>query len=53
MAVRRTGQSVSSWLRGQTMLNNTARHQLKRGNVLGSHNQVYRQIRRSMGLTSG
>lgn len=36
-----------------TYKGNTGRHQLVKGNKLGSHNQVYRQIRKSFGLSTG
>lgn len=32
---------------------NTGRHQLVPGNKMGSHNTVYRQIRKGLGMSAG
>jgi hypothetical protein len=53
MARRGTAQSVASRVKGMTMLGNSGRHQLVAGNKLGSHNKVYRQIRKGMGMSAG
>lgn len=52
---RRNGQTLKSRIAGATgtYLGNSGRHQLVRGNKLGSHQTVYRQIRQSMGLSAG
>lgn len=34
-------------------MGNSNRRQLIKGNRLGSHNKVYRQIRKGLGLSSG
>lgn len=34
-------------------MGNSNRHQLIRGNRLGSHKTVYRQLRKSFGLSAG
>lgn len=34
-------------------LGNSRRHQLVKGNKLGTHNKVYRQIRKKLGISAG
>jgi hypothetical protein len=52
---RRSGQSIKGRIAGATKsyMGNSGRHQLVAGNKLGSHDQVRRQIRSSMGLSAG
>lgn len=52
---RRNGQSLRGRIAGATgsYLGNSGRHQLVAGNKLGSHNTVYRQLRRGFGMSAG
>ncbi|MBA7488952.1 MAG: hypothetical protein HG422_08010 [Prevotella sp.] len=52
---RRNGQSLRGRIAGATgsYLGNNGRHQLVAGNKLGSHNTVYRQLRRGFGMSAG
>jgi hypothetical protein len=49
---RRNGQTLRGRIAGATgtYLGNSGRHSLEKGNKLASHQTVYRQIRKSMGL---
>lgn len=52
---RRNAQKLKGRIAGATgsYLGNRGRHQLVAGNKLGSHNKVYRQIRKSFGMSAG
>ena len=52
---RKNGQTLKGRIAGATKsyMGNTGRHQLVQGNKLGSHNTVYRQIRKGFGLSAG
>lgn len=52
---RRNGQNLRGRIAGATgsYLGNSGRHSLERGNRLASHNTVYRQIRKSFGMSAG
>lgn len=52
---RRNGQTLKSRINGETgaYLGNNRNHSLEKGNKLASHNTVYRQIRKSFGLSTG
>ena len=52
---RRNGQNLRGSIAGATgsYLGNSGRHSLERGNRLASHNTVYRQIRKSFGMSAG
>ena len=49
---RKNGQTLRGRIAGATgtYLGNSGRHSLQRGNKLASHQTVYRQLRKSMGL---
>lgn len=48
-------KSIKSRIAGatKTYLGNSGRHSLEKGNKLASHNKVYRQIRKSFGMSAG
>lgn len=48
-------KSVKSRIAGatKTYLGNSGRHSLERGNKLASHKTVYRQLRKSFGMSAG
>lgn len=52
---RRNGKTLRGRIAGATgsYLGNSGRHQLVRGNKLGSHQTVYRQVRQGLGLSAG
>lgn len=52
---RRNGQSLRGRIAGATgtYLGNSGRHSLERGNKLASHQTVYRQLRKSFGMSAG
>ena len=52
---RRNGQSLRGRIAGATgtYLGNSGRHSLERGNKLASHKTVYRQLRKSFGMSAG
>lgn len=52
---RRNGKNLRGRIVGATgtYLGNSGRHQLVRGNKLGSHQTVYRQLRKSFGMSAG
>lgn len=55
MAKRGDQQSIKGRISGATKsyMGNSGRHQLVKGNKLGSHDTVYRQIRKAFGLSAG
>ena len=50
-----SSKSIKSRIAGatKTYLGNSGRHSLERGNKLASHNTVYRQLRKSFGMSAG
>ena len=52
---RRNGQTLKGRIAGATgsYLGNSGRHSLEKGNKLASHNTVYRQLRKSFGMSTG
>ncbi|MEG2067160.1 MAG: hypothetical protein RRZ65_05890 [Tannerellaceae bacterium] len=48
-------QTLKGRIAGATKsyMGNTGRHQLVPGNKMGSHNQVYCQVRKGLGLSAG
>ena len=52
---RRNGQTIKGRIAGATgtYLGNSGRRQLIPGNRLGSHRQVYGQIRSGLGMSAG
>ena len=52
---RRNGQTLKGRIIGATgaYLGDNRNHSLEKGNKLASHNTVYRQIRKSFGLSTG
>ena len=49
---RRNAQTMKGRIAG-SYLGNSGRHQLVAGNKLGSHKTVYRQLRKSFGMSAG
>lgn len=52
---RRNGQTLKGRINGATggYLGDNRNHSLEKGYKLASHNTVYRQIRKSFGLSTG
>lgn len=52
---RRNGGTLKGRIAGATgsYLGNSGRHSLERGNKLASHSTVYRQLRKSFGMSAG